>query len=85
MLVDGKKNTTSASCGGSQPSWAQARVRGMQQPNAACIRTRTVRPVQAKTLPNRSVSAQITPIHNCSDISIPPLYTFFLSVLQDRP
>ena len=34
--------------------------------------------MHAKTVPNRSVSAQITPIHNCSDIPIPPIVHTFL-------
>ena len=33
-LVDGRKNTTSASCTVSRPSWAQVYRSGMQQPNA---------------------------------------------------
>ena len=37
-LVDGRKNTTSASCTVSRPSWAQVYRSRMQQPNAACTR-----------------------------------------------
>ena len=33
-----KKNTTSANCTASRPSWAQIYRSGMQQPNAACTR-----------------------------------------------
>ena len=37
-LVGGRKNTTSASCGVSRPSWAQVYRSGMQQANVACTR-----------------------------------------------
>ena len=46
-LVDGRKNTTSASCTVSRPSWAQVYSSGMQQPNAACTRA----PPQCRSCP----------------------------------
>ena len=46
-LVDGRKNTTSASCTVSRPSWAQVYRSGMQQPNAGSTRA----PPQCKSCP----------------------------------
>ena len=39
-LVNGRKNTTSASCTVSRPSWAQVYRSRMQQPNAGSTRAR---------------------------------------------
>ena len=40
VLVDGRKNTTSASCTVSRPSWAQVYRSETQQPNAGSTRAR---------------------------------------------
>ena len=47
-LVDGRKNTTSASCTVLRPSWAQVHRSGMQQPKEACTRA----PPQCKSCPS---------------------------------
>ena len=59
--VGGRKNTTSASCTVSRPSWAQVYRSGMQQPNAACTRAMQILPLCYLHLVAASRSYRLVP------------------------